>query len=182
LTPVASAQTITTGEIAGTIMDPSGAVVANATTTLKSDATGETQTATSNGLWGQIRFPLLRPGSYTLTTVGKGFADTTLRVTVNLGQITSLPIQLTLRAEAQTVSVTEATGLIQVDNANLATTFDNSQLVNLPAPGNDMTAYAFSAPGVTISTGGGLATSRRPACRAFRTCSPSMAATIWTRT
>src|SRR5271157_1234042 len=37
----------------------------------------------------------------------------------------------------------------------MATTFDPSQLENLPAPGNDMTAYALTAPGVTVSTGGG---------------------------
>ncbi len=51
--------------------------------------------------------------------------------------------------------MTEAAPLLQNDNANLATTYNTLQLENLPAPGNDMTAYAFSAPGVTISTGGG---------------------------
>src|ERR1039458_8476334 len=37
----------------------------------------------------------------------------------------------------------------------MATTFNSEQLGNLPAPGNDMTAYALTAPGVTVSTGGG---------------------------
>ena len=36
-------------------------------------------------------------------------------------------------------------------NANLATNYNTLQLANLPAPGNDMTAYAFTAPGVTIN-------------------------------
>jgi len=35
------AQSATTGDVTGTVQDPSGAVVPNATITLKNDATGE---------------------------------------------------------------------------------------------------------------------------------------------
>lgn len=153
-TPMASAQTVVSGEIAGTVTDPSGASVGNAKVTLKSDATGETQIATTTAV-GQFRFPLLRPGVYALTTAAAGFAATTQKSTVSLGQISNVTIALSLQTQAEAVNVSEVSGLIQVDNANLATTFDTNQLLNLPAPGNDMTSYALSAPGVTVSTGAG---------------------------
>jgi outer membrane receptor protein involved in Fe transport len=44
--------------------------------------------------------------------------------------------------------------LLQSNNANLATTFNQQELENLPDPGNDITVFAFTAPGVTMSTTG----------------------------
>src|SRR5579863_5704502 len=154
LASVLAAQTVVTGDIAGTVTDPSGASVSSARIALKSDATGEAQTATS-GANGEFHFSLLRPGLYTLTITAAGFEQTVTQATVNLAQITPVKIQLGLQKQSQTVEVSEQAPLTQVDNANLATTFNNMQLQDLPAPGNDMTAYAFTAPGVTVSTGGG---------------------------
>lgn len=149
-----AAQTIVTGEIAGTVTDPSGAAVANGTATLKGDATGQTQTATTNAT-GEFHFSLLRPGSYTLTVAATGFEQTLQKITVNLGQVNAVKVQLGIKAQTQTVTVSEQAVMTQTEDANLATTFSNIQLQDLPAPGNDMTAYAFTAPGVSMSTGGG---------------------------
>jgi Carboxypeptidase regulatory-like domain len=151
---VANAQTIVTGDVSGLVTDPTGAVVANAKATLTGDATGETKTAMSNST-GEFRFPMLRPGPYTLNVSAPGFQDTAQKVTASLGQVTSLKIQLGLQSQTQTVTVNEQAPLIQSDNANMATTYNELQLANLPAPGNDMTSYAFTTPGVTVSTGGG---------------------------
>jgi hypothetical protein len=148
------AQTVVTGDLTGTVTDPTGAGIPNSKLTIKSDATGASQAATS-GTAGEFRFSLLRPGTYTLTVNASGFTETTQKATVSLGQASNLTIQMGLQTQAQAVNVTEEVALIQVDNANLATTFDNSQIENLPAPGNDMTAYAFTAPGVVVSTGSG---------------------------
>jgi hypothetical protein len=49
------AQSSTTGEISGTVSDPSGAVVANVPVTLKSIDKGYTQSATTNSQ-GAYRF------------------------------------------------------------------------------------------------------------------------------
>ena len=53
---------------------------------------------------------------------------------------------MSLASATQTVEVTEHPTLIQNENANLATTISTLQLENLPAPGNDMTAYASPRP------------------------------------
>ena len=155
LTSLASAQSVVTGELTGTVTDPSGAIIANAKVTLKSDATGETKEDASNSA-GQFRFALLRPGIYTLSVTAAGFAEAPQRASVSLGQTTDLAVQLSLQSQIQAVEVIDVPPLIQPDNANLATTFNNNLLTNMPLPGMDITAVAQTAPGVTLSTGGGI--------------------------
>jgi hypothetical protein len=154
LIPSAFAQTITTGEISGTISDQTGAVIPGSTVTLKALATGEVKSVTS-GKSGEFHFSLLRPGTYSVNATAKGFSQSEKQVNVQLGQVLDVKIQVGVQAQTQVVEVSEATSLIQNENANLATTYDRVQLENLPAGGMDMTAYAQTAPGVTVSTGGG---------------------------
>jgi hypothetical protein len=148
------AQSMVTGELAGTVTDPTGASIAKSQVILKNDATGESQTATTNDT-GQFRFSLLRPGVYTLTATAAGFQETNQKATVSLGQVVNVKFQLGIQSQAQVVNVSEQAALAQTENANLATTYNTVQLENLPAPGNDMTAFAFTTPGVTVSTGAG---------------------------
>src|SRR5271165_35825 len=55
LTPLLIAQSLVSGDLTGTITDPTGAVVSNATVTVKSDANGSARTTTSNET-GAYRF------------------------------------------------------------------------------------------------------------------------------
>ena len=148
------AQTITTGDIAGTVKDTSGAVVPTATVTLKNLDNGETRTATPNAN-GEYRFTTLQTGHYQISATSPGLKSDTGNVQINIGQVATLDLTLQPASSTTIVQVTESVPLVQSDNANLATSFDSKQLENLPAPGNDMTAYAFTTPGVTVSTGGG---------------------------
>src|ERR1700739_925383 len=59
--PSLMAQSLVSGDIAGTVTDPSDAVVPNATVTLKSETTGATRTTATNSS-GAYRFSLLPPG------------------------------------------------------------------------------------------------------------------------
>jgi hypothetical protein len=148
------AQSTVTGELVGAVTDPSGAIVAAGKVTVLSDATGETHTSATTAS-GEFHFSLLRPGVYTITVIAQGFERTEQKVTIGLGQVANVKFKLGIAQQNQVVTVEEQASMMQTDNANMATTFDSSQLANLPAPGNDMTAYAFTAPGVTVSTGGG---------------------------
>ena len=147
-------QSITTGDITGTVHDSSGAAVPKADILLKSVDTGETRTANSSQN-GDFRLSTLKPGMYDISASTPGLRSDVGRVAVGVGQVQTLNLILSPETSKQVVMVTDTAPLLQSDNANLSTTFDQSQLENLPAPGNDMTAYAFTAPGVTISTGGG---------------------------
>ena len=67
-----TAQTTTSGDIAGVVTDPSGATVPGARVTLKNDAKGNTQESTTNKD-GVYHFYLLSPGPYTISVSATGF-------------------------------------------------------------------------------------------------------------
>ena len=93
LANVAVGQSLTLGGIAGRIMDPTGAVVPNATVELKSLDTGETQVATTSGE-GTYRFSLFRPGRYEISMAVTGFAKTVQSTTVLVGQTSQVDVTL----------------------------------------------------------------------------------------
>src|SRR5262249_11264137 len=77
----AAAQSLVSGDITGVVSDPSGAVIPNATVTLKNAGTGQTQSTTTNPSGG-YRFSLLSPGQYTVTVNASGFQNAERTVTV----------------------------------------------------------------------------------------------------
>ena len=70
------AQTSNTSLVLGTVTDPGGAVVPNATAELTNIATNEVKSVTTNSS-GQYVFPNVTPGTYTLKISKAGFATTT---------------------------------------------------------------------------------------------------------
>jgi Carboxypeptidase regulatory-like domain len=153
LAGVSMAQNIVTGGISGTVTDSTGAVVPDAKVNLKSNSTGETETTntTSSGLYN---FPLLKPGPYSVTISLTGFRSVNEIVEVQLGQITSVNLHLTVGNISETVEVSGQAPLLQTEDANISTTFNEAQIAQLPNPGGDLTTYAQTAPGVLMNTGG----------------------------
>ncbi len=154
MAPSLLAQTLTSGALAGTVTDPSGAVVPKATVTLKSNATGATRTTTSNAA-GAYRFSLLQPGSYTITVTAQGFTKAQTSTSINVGQATVADVKLAVGASSQTVEVTSAAPLINTENAELTTNMSQTIVANEPNGGNDLTYIAQTAPGVNMNTGMG---------------------------
>ena len=62
------AQSVTSGDLTGTVTDASGAVVPQATVTLKSTSDGSSQTTGTNQS-GSYHFSLLKPGNYVVRAV-----------------------------------------------------------------------------------------------------------------
>src|SRR5271169_5346737 len=83
MAPAAFAQSLTSGDIAGTVTDPSHAVVANATVELKSVDEGSSQSTKTNGT-GYYKFSLLKPGKYQVTVKETGFSTMEIPVTVSV--------------------------------------------------------------------------------------------------
>ncbi|MFY9912603.1 MAG: carboxypeptidase regulatory-like domain-containing protein [Candidatus Sulfotelmatobacter sp.] len=159
LSSVCFAQSLTTGDIAGTILDPTGAAVPNATVSLTNNETGAKQTTTTNST-GAYRFPLLNPGSYLVNASAQGFqAASENTVTVSVGQITTADIHLTVQAASTTVEVSGGGNVVQTENANVSTNITPEQIANIPNPGNDLTYYAQNAPGATMNTQAGYGNS-----------------------
>jgi Carboxypeptidase regulatory-like domain len=151
----AAAQTIVTGDLTGTVTDPSNAVVAGATVTLSNSETGYSETVKTNAT-GLYRFALLKPSnSYKLTVTQTGFRTSTLNASVAIGAVTTANVKLEIGQSAETVEVTGAAPLIQTENANISTTVDMHQVDQIPNSGNDLTYLAQIAPGIQMSTQGG---------------------------
>ncbi len=150
----ASAQSLTSGDLTGTVLDPSGAAVPSATVTLKNSDTGSTQTTTTTNT-GAYRFHLLNPGSYTVSSTATGFQGRAQNVTVAVGQTSTVNLQMQLASASQTVEVTAQAGVIQTDNGNVSTNISPEIVASMPNPGNDLTYYVQTAPGATMNTQGG---------------------------
>jgi hypothetical protein len=150
----AVAQTVVNGDVIGTVTDSAGAVVEGTNVTLVDTAEGKSQVATTNST-GLYRFSFLKPGEYKLTVAAQGFKTVSQIVTVTVGQVTSANVKLEVGATSEIIEVTGAAPLLQTENADTSTAFNETQLKALPAPGGDITSYAYTAPGVVVSNGAG---------------------------
>jgi len=150
----AAAQTQTTGAVSGTVLDPGGAVVPGATLKLTNPATGSTYTATTDNS-GFYTLTLLKPGSYTISVEKAGFRKVESPLEIVVGQNLTNNFKLEVGNVSEVIQVESAPPQLQVENANLTTTFEAAQVSKLPNPGNDLTAVAQTAPGVLMNTSSG---------------------------
>src|SRR5258708_21779642 len=150
---LAAAQSLTTGAISGTVVDQSGAVMASVVVTAKNVDTGatrETQTAGS----GNFLLAQLDPGRYEVTAESAGFEKRKIGpITVAVSRVASLEFKLKIGSSTATVEVKQEAPLMEPSNPNVTTTFNASQLTNLPNPGNDLSYVANLTPGAVMNTG-----------------------------
>jgi len=152
---MAVAQTQTTGAVAGTVVDPSGAAAAGAPVQLLDKDQGGTLNATTDNT-GSFRFALLNPGQYEVTVTAKGFRKVALPVTVVLGQTQALDIKLEIGAASEIIEVSAGTGpLVQTDSADISANLNQKQVAEVPNPGNDLSYIAQISPGTVMNTQGG---------------------------
>jgi hypothetical protein len=152
--PLTFSQSITTADAVGVIKDSSGAVVPGATVTIRSSESGEARTVTSNDQ-GQYRFPLMKPGEYTITAESKGLKSNINKVTLEVGQEHEINISMNALGNSTIVEVTSETPLVQAENANLESNFNTKQVVDLPMAGGDLTTLAMTVPGIRVNVTGG---------------------------
>jgi len=150
-----SAQSLTTGAIAGTVTDQSGAVVPNATVTVTSIAMGAMRTVITSAA-GSYEVTLLLPGDYRIKVSAKGFKTADQGpITVTISHTPHVDIALEVGSTTQMVEVTANAQLIETENPNTTATVNNQALATLPNPGNDLSYVAQVAPGAIMNTSGG---------------------------
>ncbi|HEY1467574.1 MAG TPA: carboxypeptidase regulatory-like domain-containing protein [Candidatus Acidoferrum sp.] len=143
-------QSLIAGDIAGTVVDPSGAAVPDASVVLKSLDTGAViEGKTSSD--GYYRFSLLKPGRYEVTVSKGGFKSVVQNVEVNVGKTSSMTISLEISSKAETIEVTTTPELLNTETST-STSFTQEQVAKLPNPGGDITNIAFTAPGVLVAS------------------------------
>jgi hypothetical protein len=130
--PLAQSQTLaSTAALSGTVLDPSGARLANANVTLSSLDNGITRTFKTDAE-GNFSFALLPAATYGLKVEAPGFK--TLKqtgITLEVGQSASQNITLAVGASEE-IEVTAAAALLQTDNANIGDEISSKQVTELP--------------------------------------------------
>ncbi len=146
--PWVAAQTAQ-GVVTGTVFDPSGAIVPEATVKLTNEGTNITQTATT-GSAGNYRLSLVPPGTYTVSAKAPGFAEKVVKgIIVRVSQTVPLDINLAVAQAAQAVEVTAATPLVETATSDLTHTIERTTLENTPLLSRNIYDLAFVAPQVT---------------------------------
>ena len=146
------AQSLISGDISGTVSDPTGAVLARVSITLASSETGSAQSTTTSAL-GTYRFSLLKPGLYFLVVDQPGFEKAKVRVPVAVGQTATANITMRIGQLVQDVEVS-VVPLINPET-HPSTSFNQKLIESLPNPGGDLGYIAQTAPGMTMNTSGG---------------------------
>src|ERR1700733_5338270 len=145
-------QGIVTGSISATVLDPQGAVVADAGVRATQMETNSVFTATSSKA-GVIQFSSLPPGTYTLVVEAKGFTSYNVQsVRVEVGKDTALgPVSLRLGNASETVTVEGGSApVIESTTDQLSETFDSKQVASVPL-GNTYDSFVLFSAGVATA-------------------------------
>src|SRR5260370_33927493 len=121
-----------TGQLSGKVTDPNGAVVPNASVTVKSVSTTAARTASADSD-GVYLVTNLQPGLYDVTVQGGSFAATTQRVEITPGARVSLESKLGIQAVAGEVNVVAAAGVeVNTSSQELSNVVSAAQVRELP--------------------------------------------------
>lgn len=138
----------TSGSIAGTVTDPSGAVVPGALVKIIDDDTGVSHETTSNQA-GLFAVPKLVPGSHTVRVSAQGFKVAEFKnVMVLLGVQYNLAVTLEVGRMSESVEVEAAAPIVETSTAQTTTTFQEKKVTELPAITGRLDSIALLAPGV----------------------------------
>ncbi|HVN08789.1 MAG TPA: carboxypeptidase regulatory-like domain-containing protein, partial [Patescibacteria group bacterium] len=142
------------GEITGTISDPSGAALPNASVTATCTTTKQTRSAQS-GSAGGYRLASLPPCTYNVTVTAQGFKTAIANVDVEVGITIKQDFALQVGQKAETVTVEAATPLVDY-SPGVNNEVDTKSIVDLPTEGRDFKSILALTPGVQRSPGGGF--------------------------
>ncbi|MFN7993552.1 MAG: TonB-dependent receptor [Bryobacteraceae bacterium] len=116
----------------GTVTDPAGAVIPDASVTALNPANGRTTTTTTHPD-GAYVFPYLEPADYTITVQKTGFGKSEQTgITLVVNQKSRLDIQLQVGTVTTTVETTATAPMVETGTASVGMTVDTRQVTELP--------------------------------------------------
>jgi outer membrane receptor protein involved in Fe transport len=159
----------TTGTLRGQVLDPQGAVVADANITVVNQATGVEQTVSTSSA-GTYNLPSMLPGSYMVTVEAKGFKRAVHKdVPVLADQDNVADAKLEVGSNTEVVEVMAGAAQVETTSSALNNNFDSRDVLNVPVAGG--AAYSalnlailapntIAQPGGTAGTGGAIGGTR----------------------
>ena len=126
------AQTGGTGTLVGTITDSSGAVMAGVKVTVVNSGTAFTSDTLTSAT-GAYYVPYLAPGTYRLTVEAVGFKRyVNDGITVNSGEVPRIDVKMEVGAQAESVTVSAASPLLQTETSSSSQILPGDELVKMP--------------------------------------------------
>ena len=147
--PVLASAQVTTGTIAGRIVDQQSTAIPGVTITATNGSTGFVRTDTTNAE-GTYRLAALPVGSYTVESTLPGFAAVKQAVSVDVGVTVSLDVVMKVANVAVDVSVSAATPLIPTQSSSVGEVVDLNRIEHLPLNGRQFANLAATVPGVGV--------------------------------
>ncbi len=136
------------GSINGTVTDPTGAVVPNATVVITDPSKGTQQTVQSNES-GNYSVSRLIPDTYVVKATAQGFAPAeTDNITVSADGTQQVNLTFQPEGASQSVTVTSSAPVLQSDSADVSTVISSRQLQDLPSQNRNFSTFALLVPGV----------------------------------
>jgi hypothetical protein len=136
-------------ELTGTVTDPTGAVIPNATITLTNPGTGEARTATSNGA-GLFSFPNLNHGTYSMKVEANGFTSyQKSNIVMNVAQTVQDNAVLQVGGATQTVTVEADSLHLQTETNEVSNLITGQQMTQLATNGRNMVSLTTLGTGVS---------------------------------
>ena len=149
LLSLASAQDAATGAIHGTVLDPTGAHIAQASIVAVSSATGARYSTTSDAE-GRFSLDLLPPGDYSARAVAQGMSpQVTPQLHVEVGAAAELEFRLTIAGAQEKVTVSGAPALVETQPSAVSSLVDERAIADLPLNGRRFSDLMLLSPGVT---------------------------------
>ncbi len=144
---------ITWAALHGTVSDPTGAVIPNATVTIKNMSTGIVTTRTTDKS-GYYSAPQLQVGGpYTVTVAASGFAgSSTSGLTLNVNDNRDVDAKLKVGDAGQSVDVSATALQVETSNSQLQQVATAEQLEQIPLEGRDPAGLQKLEPGVVESS------------------------------
>jgi hypothetical protein len=148
--PIAFSQAVS-GNIAGTVQDPTGAAVPNASITI-TDLDRGTVYHTQSSSDGNFSQTHLLAGRYAVNVGSPGFGSFTANTTVQVDATTSVDVKLSPANVQTSVQVTDLIPLLTTDRAEIATTLTGTQVQQLPVLDRNVTNLLLVVPGTHLNT------------------------------
>ncbi|HLK47732.1 MAG TPA: carboxypeptidase regulatory-like domain-containing protein [Bryobacteraceae bacterium] len=119
-----------TGQITGTVLDPTGAAIPNATVTAKDLSTNATREFKSND--GTYVFANLLAGRYEITATASGFQTVKQVVTLAVGTKLGLDLHLAVGTQSTVVQVSENVVTVNTETQTIGQNISGDEILNLP--------------------------------------------------
>ena len=151
----AAAQTIN-GQVAGTVTDPTGAVIVGAKVTLTYPLTGQ-QRVVQTSQSGDFIFPDLVPGTYDISIAQDGFQTYSQKgiAVAPTEKVALHTIPLSVGNVSTEVTVQASATHVETDSSEHSALVNTTQMTDVTVKGRNYMSYIALLPGVTNNSPGG---------------------------